>query len=231
MERSNSPPKLPPELDDIKRAVRREILNDVVLVVGTRITLMLIAYLSDYYTQPVNVFGVILVEATCLFAIIRTRIWKWFTTERAFEGEVVNVRYRTKAMSGSGNKNVRVRGMSATGKVRYSGGWLSLWSGRATVCKIAVKTDAGKIRRVRYVVRDGERIADYKVGDRVRHYYGTNYMYKLPRERRTFYEDELGVPNICVICGAVNEDDDELCDFCGASLPARLVWNEAGKTS
>lgn len=231
MDRSNSPPKLPPELDDIKRAVRREIRNDIVLVLGVRIALMLTAYFSGYYAQPVNVLGVILVEAICLFVVIRTRIWKWFTTERAFEGEVVSVRYKTKAVSGSANKNVRVRGMSATGKVRYSGGGLSLLSGRATVCKVTVKTDAGKIRRVKYVVRDGERIAKYNVGDRVRRYYGTNYMYKLPHERRTFYEDELGVPNICVMCGAVNEDDDELCDFCGASLPARVVWGEAGKTS
>lgn len=222
MERKDRPPKLPLALGDIKRAVRNQILKDIAIILGCRIALMLIAYASGYYTPPVNVSGAILVEAICLLTLIMTRFWKWFTSHRAFEGEIVSVKYKSKVVNDRVG-HAGVRGMSAYGKPRYSGGALSMWTGRATVCKIRVRTDAGKIRRAKYVVRDGERIADYKVGDRVRHYYGTNFMYKLPREKRTFYEDELGVPNICVMCGAVNEDDDELCDFCGASLPARCV--------
>ena len=213
--------RLPDKNSDIKAHVRGRILRDILFIIAFRILVFLPALIYGYYTPPVNVFGIIAVEALCLFPFFKTRIWRWFTGARAFEGEVVDVRHR---------RGTRLSGRRRGGSVvkRYnSANYLKNPSSGTDprlipvdVQRVRVRGDDGKMRRVKYVCTPGERIPQYAVGDRVRKYYGCDYMQKLP-DKDDIFPDPEKIPNICVVCGAANESDDENCDFCGMSLPDR----------
>lgn len=214
-------PRIPDENADIKAHVRGRIVRDVTFVLAFRVVLFVPALMYGYYTPPVNVFGVIVVEALCLLPLLLRRVWRWFTSERALEGEIIYVSHR---------RGTRLAGRSRSGRVlkRYNtpnylknpSSGTDVRFAPVDVQRVRVKTEGGKIRRLKYVCPERERVPQYSVGDRVRKYYGCKYMQKLPAKDDIF-PDEREIPNICVVCGAVNEYDDEICDFCGLSLPDR----------
>lgn len=211
-------PRIPGENGDIRACVRRRIVHDITVIVAVRVIVFLPAYLYGYYTPPVNIFGVIFVEVICLVPFFAVRIWKWFIGARAFEGEVISVRHRMgNWLSGPkiGRMQTPTRAMSRT---PVAGRSLNVV--RVDIEKVKVRTADGKIRRKRYVCPPDGRIPQYEVGDRVRYYYGTEYMQKLP-SKDDILPDKEKIPNICVMCGAINESDDEYCDFCGISIPDR----------
>ena len=210
--------RIPDDNADIRAEVRRRIIRDIALIVLVRAVVFTPAYFYGYYTQPVNVFGIIFVEVICLLPLFKTRIWRWFTSARAFEGVVAEVKRR----EGKKISNPYIHGSQtptkAMRKTPVAGRFRRMV--RVNIQKIKVRLPDGRLRRVRYVCPDGALIPQYEVGDRVRHYYGTVYMQKLPDIDDIFPDPET-IPNICVMCGATNEADDEICDFCGISLPER----------
>ncbi len=214
-------PKIPDGNQDLGAYVRGRIARDILFILAFRIFVFLPATLYGYYTPPVNVSGIVAVEALCLFPLLKTRIWRWFTSERALEGEVVYVSHRRGTRLAGRTRSGRVirRYNSANYRKAPSSG-TSVRFAPVDVQRVRVKTADGKIHRLKYVCPDGERVPQYAVGDRVRKYYGCRYMQKLP-EKDDIFPDPEKIPNICVVCGAINESDDECCDFCGMSLPDR----------
>lgn len=208
--------RIPEENGDIKVAVRRRLISDILFIVLVRVIVFMPAYLYGYYTEP-NIGGIIAVELVCLFPFIKTRFWKWFTSARAFEGEVINIEHRR------GNKVTKHPEMGlqqtptkAMRRTPVAG--RSRQVIKVNIQKIQVRLPNGKIRRVRYAFPDGSRPMEYKVGDRVRHYYGTGYMLKLAKNDGLYYEDTPSTPKICVMCGKVNPAERDTCEACEMTL-------------
>ena len=205
--------KIPSSCQDIRAAVKNRFIKDILLIVAVRVILFLPAYFYGYYSRPVNIFGVILVEVICLFPFIKTRFWKWFTSARAFEGEVIAVKHRR------GNKVTKTplivskqTPTKAMKKTPVAGRFRQVI--KVNIQKIRVRLPNGKIRRVRYVCDEGLRQPEYEVGDHVRHYYGTKYMQKIPNHEKK--ADQSSV--MCVMCGTSNPYGADRCAYCEVSL-------------
>lgn len=208
-------PRIPAENADIRERVRRAIVKDIALILIFRLVVFLPAFLYGYYTPPVRVGAVIAVEIVCLFPIVKTRIWKWFIGAGAFEGEITEIKHRRALLDRAAKRPAPIGGRQTPTAPMKRTPVGALYTNRPMektfVTRVTVREDGGRVRRVKYVVNDGDRLPDYKVGDRVRRFYGTEYMQILSRD---------GVPGdtVCVVCGAENGADAEECAVCASSL-------------
>ncbi len=150
--------KIPGKNRDVKSAVLMRIFGKILFIVGWCAVVTTAAYLTGYLGDPI---GMAFVELLWVFPIWKTKIWRLFTTERAYEGVVTEVIH-------DNNVESKGLGLPVMGNIR-----------RQT---ITVKKDGGGEIVVKYVdSEDGDRI-EYEVGDRVRHYYGTKYLQKVGTE-------------------------------------------------
>lgn len=180
--------KIPTENGDVRSAVQLRVAEKVLFIVGWCAVVTVIAYFTGYLGDPV---GMAFVEALWVFPFITTKIWRLFTTERAYEGVVTDVTL-------DNNVESKGLGLPVMGNIR-----------RQTV---TIKKDGGGLVVLKYVdSEDGERI-EYAVGDRVRHYFGTQYLQKLGTEE-----------NICVICGTMCGEGEHVCSVCGKTIVGNFV--------
>ncbi len=172
--------KIPGKNRDVKSAVLMRIFGKMLFIFGWCAVVTMAAYITDYIGDPI---GMAFVELLWVFPIWKTKIWRLFTTERAYEGVVTGVVH-------DNNVESKRLGLPVMANIR-----------RQTV---TVKKDGGGVTVVKYVdSEDGDRI-EYEVGDRVRHYFGTKYLQKVGTEDNICVlcgtmcrEDE----HVCGVCG------------------------------
>ena len=147
--------KIPTENKDVKGAIAKRLLGQIAFIIIWCAVVTGAAYIVGYLGDPI---GMAFVEALWIFPFWYTKIWRWFTTERPYEGVVSEVKLNNTIDS-------KGLGLPVMGHVRHQ--------------TVVIKEDDGKEHTVNYVDRgDGQRV-EYAVGDRVRHYWGAKYLQKL----------------------------------------------------
>ncbi len=150
--------KIPAANKDVKRAIIARLAGQIAFILAWCAVVTAAAYFMGYLGDPI---GMAFVELLWIFPFWYTKIWRWFTTERAYCGVVTEVKLNNTVDS----KGV---GLPVMGHVRHQ--------------TVEIKGDDGKTHTVNYVDRgDGKRV-EYAVGDRVCHYWGAKYLQKLGTE-------------------------------------------------
>jgi hypothetical protein len=88
-----------------------------------------------------------------------------------------------------------------------------------TILSVYVRTRNGRLRRIEIREPSFIDINYIKVGDRVRHIFGSEYLEKMSKSADTDV--------ICVCCGSMCRMQNEICFNCRHSLLKRSVYDEA----
>ena len=179
--------KIPKENRDVKAARLWKFLKQLGFIVIWCAVVTALAWVTGYLGDPI---GMAFVELLWIFPFWRTKIWRWLTVERAYEGVVTEVKHENVVDS-------KTKGLPVMHNIHRQ--------------YVTVKCDNGKERNVKYETFDEkEQQPNYEVGDRVRHYYGAKFLHKI--------DPSPDAPNICVLCGTQNNSDAAECGFCGKSM-------------
>lgn len=88
-----------------------------------------------------------------------------------------------------------------------------------TILSVYVRTQSGRLRRIEIREPSFIDINYIKIGDRVRHIFGSEYLEKMSKSADTDV--------ICVCCGSMCRMQNEICFNCRHSLLKRSVYDQA----
>ena len=200
---------IPEKNADVRKFIKNRLIFETLICSLWCAAVLVMSYLFGYFGRISAAFSggrlrdclilvVILVFAS--LPVMKLRSWRWLT-DRTFEGEVVGARYderyepRNPALGGRSEK---------------------IWVLRQY---IKLRLSDGKTKKLVLYQRFGQNLPIYHIGERVRHFYGTN---KNHMQRLSSTDDEQKAKPICVLWGAQSELGDTECQECGASLPDNI---------
>lgn len=184
---------IPKENDDIRKAVIRRIIRQLVLCVlcCAIVSVWMIVWGYDYFTNALDANTAIAIWVfLCLLPFLKCKCWRWFDT--AYEGQVISCKHTSfhKTKSWWRGKQEDIVQMYAQ--------------------NIRLRLPNGKEKTVKVIWSADEETPYYYEGDYVRHYRGTKFMQVI--------SDKPEVPRICVMCGTSNRPEDTVCGICRKSL-------------
>lgn len=149
------PPKIPPECVDLQRMVNWRLIPAKVVAVLCGIAFVLLEgyALWRFHDTPSRMFGAsILFGLVCMAPTVPFKVWERLS-DRSFEGEVMEMEFRTKTKIG-----------------------LDRRAHRYTIAKLKIREDSGREFDYEYLVKG---TTPFGKGSRIRHYACTDFMYLL----------------------------------------------------
>ena len=148
-------PQIPPECADLQRMVNRRLIPAKVVAVLSGIAFAVLEgyALWRFHDTPSRMFGAsILFGLVCMAPAAAFKVWDRLS-DRSFEGEVLEMEFRTKTKIG-----------------------LDRRAHRYTVAKLKIREDSGREFDYEYLVKG---TTPFGKGSRIRHYACTDFMYLL----------------------------------------------------